>query len=173
MERLTNKREADAQREEYERRLANGYPRNIPEERFLRLAAYEDTRLTPERCAEFARADAEGRYIVMRDAEQEGVARLRELAEADKDGRLAVLPCKVGDTVWVTRNPWTGKLLKKPLDAYVNGVKMYSHGIYVNLLFDTRKINGTRDYEINHIGKTVFLTHEEAEAALEAKKNGN
>ena len=37
----------------------------------------------PERCAEFARADAEGRYIVMRDAEQEGVDRLRELAEAD------------------------------------------------------------------------------------------
>ena len=64
-----------------------------------RLAAYEDTGLTPERCAEFARADAEGRYIVMRDAEQEGVARLRELAEADKDGRLVVLPCKVGDTV--------------------------------------------------------------------------
>lgn len=39
-----------------------------------RLAAYEDTGLTPERCAEFARADAEGRYIVMRDAEQEGDA---------------------------------------------------------------------------------------------------
>ena len=56
-----------------------------------RLAAYEDTGLTPERCAEFARADAEGRYIVMRDAEQEGVARLREIAEADKEGRLVVL----------------------------------------------------------------------------------
>ena len=56
-----------------------------------RLAAYEDTGLTPERCAEFARADAEGRYIVMRDAEQEGVARLREIAEADKDGRVVVL----------------------------------------------------------------------------------
>lgn len=65
-----------------------------------RLAAYEDTGLTPERCAEFARADAEGRYIVMRDAEQEGVARLRELAEADKDGRLVVRPCKVGDTLF-------------------------------------------------------------------------
>lgn len=36
-----------------------------------RLAAYEDTGLTPERCAEFARADAEGRCIIMRDAEQE------------------------------------------------------------------------------------------------------
>lgn len=61
-----------------------------------RLAAYEDTRLTPERCAEFARADAEGRYIIMRDAEQEGVARLRELAEADKEGRLFLLPLEPG-----------------------------------------------------------------------------
>lgn len=61
-----------------------------------RLAAYEDTRLTPERCAEFARADAEGRYIIMRDAEQEGVARLRELAKADEDGRLFLLPMKPG-----------------------------------------------------------------------------
>ncbi len=49
MERLTNKREADAQREDYERRLANGYPRNIPEERFLRLAAYEDSGVMLER----------------------------------------------------------------------------------------------------------------------------
>lgn len=55
------------------------------------LLAYKNTGMTPERCAEFARADAEGRYIVMRDAEQEGVARLRELTEADKDGRLVVL----------------------------------------------------------------------------------
>ena len=57
MERLTNKREADAQREEYERRLANGYPRNIPEERFLRLAAYEDTGLTPEEVTDMMAAN--------------------------------------------------------------------------------------------------------------------
>jgi hypothetical protein len=78
-----------------------------------RLAAYEDTRLTPERCAEFARADAEGRYIIMRDAEQEGVARLRELAKADEDGRLFLLPMKPGrpmlcqeyfERPWVMKN---------------------------------------------------------------------
>ena len=48
MERLTNKREADVQRKDYENRIKNGYPRNIPEERFLRLAAYEDTKMPPE-----------------------------------------------------------------------------------------------------------------------------
>lgn len=139
-----------------------------------RLAAYEDTGLEPEKVLPKDKAD-EIALKFMRLADLEGLCsytRLRELAESDRAGRLVVLPCKVGDTVWVTRNPWTGKLLKKPLDAYVNGMKMYSHGLYVNLLFDTRKINGTRDYEINHIGKTVFLTREEAEKALEAMKDG-
>lgn len=77
-----------------------------------RLAAYEDTGLTPERCAEFARADAEGRYIVMRDAEQEGVARLRELAEADKDGRLFLLPLEPGRSMLCQEyfeRPWVMK----------------------------------------------------------------
>jgi len=155
MERLTNKREADAQREEYERRLANGYPRNIPEERFLRLAAYEDTRLPPERCAEFARADAEGRYSVMRDAEQDGVARLRELAEADKAGRLVVLPCKVGDTIY-----------------HISKVRT-SHFEDDKIIIDDEgrwKIY-EMPFELIHlpyIGKSYFLTREEAEKALEA-----
>ncbi len=138
-----------------------------------RLAAYEDRGCAPEEVLPKDKAD-EIALKLMRLADLENFCsytRLRELAEADRDGRLVVLPCKVGDTVWVTRNPWTGKLLKKPLDAYVNGMKMYSHGLYVNLLFDTRKINGTRDYEINHIGKTVFLAREEAEKTLEAMKD--
>lgn len=132
-----------------------------------RLAAYEDTRLEPEEIDMDHEAAEQLRHLC-RNCD---IDRLEELADADRAGRLVVLPCKVGDTLWVTSNPWTGKLLKKPLDACVNGMKMYSHGLYVNLLFDTRKINGTRDYEINHIGKTVFLTHEEAEKALEAMKD--
>lgn len=48
MERLTNKSEADKQRVGYNRRLRQGYPRNIPEERFLRLAEYEDTGMMPK-----------------------------------------------------------------------------------------------------------------------------
>ena len=125
-----------------------------------RLALYEDKELEPEEITAMQHTLDE--YHKVADP----------LLRAQADGRLVVLPCKVGDTLWVTSNPWTGKLLKKPLDACVNGMKIYSHGLYVNLLFDTRKINGTRDYEINHIGKTVFLTREEAKAALEAMKDG-
>lgn len=123
-----------------------------------RLKAYEDTGLTPERCAEFARADAEGRYIVMRDAEQEGVARLRELAEADKDGRLVLLPCKVGDTVHFVL---LGRIIEKPVFSIVsfsNSTRIYC--------------DGTSEYfRPEDIGKTFFLTREEAEAALEAMKD--
>lgn len=122
------------------------------------LRAYKATGLTPERCAEFARADAEGRYIVMRDAEQEGVARLRELAEADKDGRLVVLPCKVGDTVYFAL---LGKIIEKQvfsIVAFSNSTRIYC--------------GGTSEYfRPEDIGKTFFLTREEAEKALEAMKN--
>lgn len=93
-----------------------------------RLAAYEDTGLTPERCAEFARADAEGRYIVMRDAEQDGVARLRELAEADKDGRVVVLPCKVGER-WTDEE---GRAVR--ITAVIVSIDLF--GTSINIYFD-------------------------------------
>ena len=118
------------------------------------LRAYKATGLTTERCAEFARADAEGRYIVMRDAKQEGVARLRELAEADKDGRVVVLPCKVGDTVY---------------RVFCGNMK--------NPVISEFKISNVHD-AVTLIGKMgmhkytgVFRTREEAEAALEAMKD--
>ena len=125
-----------------------------------RLAAYEDTGLTPERCAEFARADAEGRYIVMRDAEQAGVARLRELAEADKDGRVVVLPCKVGDTVYFAL---LGRIIEKQVFSIVSFSK--STRIYCG---------GTSEYfRPEDIGKTFFLTREEAEKALQEMEGKN
>ena len=122
-----------------------------------RLAAYEETGLTPERCAEFARADAEGRYIVMRDAEQEGVARLRDLAEADKDGRLVVMPCKVGDGLWT--------FCSHPVE------QVYSFTVTdISTLNGRTVLNTSRCGVIDarDVGKTVFLTREEAEKALEA-----
>lgn len=124
-----------------------------------RLKAYEDTGLTPERCAEFARADAEGRYIVMRDAEQEGVARLRELAEADKNGRLVVLPCKVGDTLF---RVFAGEILEHKVG------NMRYLAIQGRWDIDTTPFCS---YVESSIGKTIFLTREEAEKSLGAIKD--
>lgn len=123
-----------------------------------RLAAYEDTGLTPERCAEFAQADAEGRYIVMRDAEQEGVARLRELAKADMDGRLVVLPCKVGDKLY---RVFDGNISEHEVQNMKYFARQGRLGIDMTPFFPDAG---------RFIGKTVFLTREEAEKALEAMK---
>lgn len=123
------------------------------------LRAYKATGLTPERCAEFARADAEGRYIVMRDAEQEGVARLRELAEADKDGRVVVLPCKVGDTLF---RVFAGEILEHKVR------NMRYLAIQGRWDIDTTPFCS---YVESSIGKTIFLTREEAKKALEGKRN--
>ena len=80
---------------------------------WLRLKAYEDTGLTPEQCAEYAKADREGRYIVLRDAEQDGVKRLRELAKADKEGRVVVLPCKPDGSMLNTSDPERPEIMKR------------------------------------------------------------
>ena len=153
MERLTEKHEADAQRKEYERRLANGYPRNIPEERFLRLAAYEDTGLEPEEVDKLAKDWSDLCTIV---GECGGISRLREVAEADKDGRVVVLPCKVGDKLY---RVFAGEIF----EHRVGSMKYFA-------------IQGQWDIETypfcpcveSSIGKTIFLTREEAEKALEA-----
>ena len=156
MERLTNKREADAQREEYERRLANGYPRNIPEERFLRLAAYEDTGLTPEACAEAREA---GKVLSSCDI---SFGRLAELLTADRDGRVVVLPCKVGDVVYGFHGE------KTILPMVVKWIETYTNGWCIAVQYAQM---APRFYRFSDFGKTVFLTREEAEKALEAIKD--
>lgn len=155
MERLTNKREADAQRKEYERRLANGYPRNIPEERFLRLAAYEDTHMMPSDVTSMRMDMA----IIAALFNGIDVDRMKELAEADRTGRLVVQPCKVGDTLF---RVFAGEILEHKVR------NMRYLAIQGRWDIDTTPFCS---YVESSIGKTIFLTHEEAEAALEAKSN--
>ena len=165
MERLTNKREADAQREKYERRLANGYPRNIPEERFLRLAAYKATGLTPED-VERSKLEIEA-GCVKAIARPYGIDinRLRKLAEADRDGRVVVMPCKVGQRVFALLDT----------DKHISECEVKQIGLGNEIGFVGIEPIGARGREyrvsIKGFGKTVFLTREAAEAALEAMKN--
>lgn len=166
MERLTNKREADAQREDYKRRLANGYPRNIPEERFLRLAAYEDTDLTPEEVLPKDKAD-EIALKLMRLADLESLCnydRLRELAEADKDGRVVVLPCQSGEHVFALLDDQKRVRECEVKHAVLDGWRKIFYIVPVGGLGDAYSA------PFGAFGKTVFLTREEAKEALEAMR---
>lgn len=95
---------------------------------------------------------------------------LRELAEAEKDGRLVVLPVKPVLTPAISRTLYIiedGEIYEDSL--YEGIVGMSERG-------ETNVIYGTIDalsFEQNDIGKTVFLTREEAEKALEAMQDGN
>lgn len=129
--------------------------RSIIRQLYSALAAYEDTAQTPEQCAEYGKADREGRYIVLRDAEQEGVKRLRELAKADKEGRVVVLPCKVGDTLF---RVFAGEILEHKVG------KMIYLAIQGRWDIDTIPFC---PYVESSIGTTFFLTREEAEKALQ------
>lgn len=80
-----------------------------------------------------------------------GFDRLRELAEADKGGRVIILPCKVYET---------------------DGVRVYEHTV-CEVIYETA---GGPAFDKNAIGKSIFLTRAEAEKALqemEDKKDGN
>ena len=96
--------------------------------------------------------------------------RLRELAEADKDGRLVVLPCKVGDMLYEV----TGR---KTISVYkVKAIRVELFVIFVEWnLVDGIVWQSLSGIGSGEIGKTVFLSREEAEKALqemEGKKDG-
>lgn len=161
MDRLTNKREADAQRKEYANRISNGYPRNIPEERFLRLAAYEDRGCAPEEVLPKDKAD-EIALKLMRLADLESLCsytRLRELAEADKDGRVVVLPFTSGRTLLCKENIDSLRLMKDVELAirYCSSCGIVFHMGY-NVFCDLVKHG------------RITAVSEEAEKALEAMK---
>ena len=103
-----------------------------------RLAAYEDTGLTPEEIKAPFTEDT----MINLAAQALGVepSRLRELAEADKDGRVIILPCKVYET---------------------DGVRVYEHTVR-EVIYETA---GGPAFDKNAIGKSIFLTREEAERA--------
>ena len=88
-----------------------------------------------------------------------GFDRLRELAEADKDGRVVVLPCKVGDILY---RVFAGEIF----EHRVGSMKYFA----IQKRWDIETYPFC-PYVESSIGKTIFLTREEAEAALEAMKD--
>ena len=62
-----------------------------------RLAAYEDTGLEAEAVETVKLALAAKHMVDLETLNNTPISRLVELAEADKDGRVVVLPCRQGD----------------------------------------------------------------------------
>ena len=124
---------------------------------YWRLKAYEGTGLTPEDIKSAITASA----VINLAAQALGTEpdRLRELAEADKDGRVLILPCKVGDTVY--RVMTIGREAPVMLETKIKTLGQAA---------DVAQFIGKKHKVIN-----VFLTREEAEKALqemEGKKDG-
>lgn len=82
--------------------------------------------------------------------------RLRELAEADREGRCVVLPCKKGDTVWRIVNDATPHITKDRC----TDIKIKDGYVWVYLI-------GDRVMASWNFGELLFLSREEAEAALD------
>lgn len=121
---------------------------------FDRLAAYEDTGLEPEEIEEILERGTPlegGTAELMKEYLSLGsIDHLRELVQAEQDGRLVVLPCKVGDTVYRV-------LTTRDCPPVFSEAKIETVGQAADL--------------IGRIGKhkllSCYLTREEVEAALE------
>ena len=95
-----------------------------------------------------------------------GFDRLRELAEADKDGRVVELPCKVGDTVYMIERIFD---IDNGVCDEICARKVIGHGgNNLNKLWLVGSGGICNAYIfVSEFGKTVFLTREEAERAIQ------
>lgn len=132
-----------------------------------RLVAYEDTGLTPEEIKAPFTEDT----MINLAAQALGVEadRLRELAEADKDGRVVVLPCKVGDTVYMIERIFD---IDNGICDEICARKVIGHGgNNLNQLWLVGSGGICNAYIfVSEFGKTVFLTREEAEREMEGRQ---
>lgn len=121
------------------------------------LAAYEDTGMTPEEID----MDHEAAETLRQLCRSCDLDRLEKLAEADKDGRVVVPPCKVGDRLYEV----TGRKTISVYKVRAIRVELFSLFIEWDIVegFVWQSLAGINAGEI---GKTVFLTREEAEKAL-------
>lgn len=136
-------------------------------ERILaRVADYEDSGCEPEEVLPKDKAD-EIALNLMRLADLESLCsydHLRELAEADKDGRVVVLPCKVGDTVWFKtyKNNARDCIGVQPHEVTRISASIIVPGEIVDI-----------GIPVDQIGVRVFLSETEAVAADAKPPAGN
>lgn len=98
------------------------------------------------------------------------IDRLRELAQADREGRCLVLPCRIGDTVWTNISMRGDRYRKvdRPYPIKIVYIGMGEETSYFNGMYSNERV---LPFEVDNIGQTVFLTREEAEAALRREQD--
>lgn len=139
-----------------------------------RLVKYEDTERTPEEIDMDHEAAEQLRHLC-RDCDLD---RLEKLAEADKDGRLVVLPCKdwlevvFGDQVlfWGIDKDYVEQPIREISVDDAERIGWYD-GYKTVYLKGTDENGEAWEFYPEEIGKTVFLTRKEAEKALGAMKD--
>ena len=132
-------------------------------ELLVRLAEYEDTGLMPGEIKSMQEEHFSGLEMAKLHS---ALMELKKYQEADKDGRIVVLPCKVGQRVFA--------LLDTDKHISECEVKQIGMGNEIGFIGLEPICARGREYGValNGFGKTVFLTREEAEKALEAMKDG-
>lgn len=91
--------------------------------------------------------------------------RLRELVQADREGRCVVLPCMIGDTVYVL-NHHLGRVFENEVAGFSVGYPSDNRNNVSTVYVGKYGSKTFRRWKFQRFGKTVFLTREEAEAAL-------
>lgn len=96
--------------------------------------------------------------------------RLKELVEADKEGRCQVIPCKeffsmLGDDVYTIDDGEVLEVLLCSVGYDPDGID-FIDAVYAPGCEDEKGFT----FRFSDVGKTIFLTREEAEAALEKMK---
>ncbi len=90
--------------------------------------------------------------------------KLAHYEDLEEQGRLVVLPCKVGDKVYFIRpTDFKPELTETEVEKLVLKKRGWHMKLECNSFYETT---------CNSIGKTVFFTKEEAEAKLAELKEG-
>lgn len=102
------------------------------------------------------------------------LSKLAEYEIADKEGRLVVLPCKIGDTVYTIEDKYYEYLYHKGIQKGHVCKFEYDKEWFAWIHIDGCNKDLQIAYKIRNFNKTVFLTRKEAEKALkEIKKEEN
>jgi hypothetical protein len=123
-----------------------------------RLAAYEDSDLSPQEVVEIKKYL--NMWIEICKENNVSIVQFKKWAKAEQDGRLVVLPCMAGTRVWVI-----GQNCDMCRDMYAEEPCLFGDCEYKGVFESIFSIGMTDKF-----GKTVFLTCEEAEKALEGIK---